>query len=64
MRLKRLNYNTKYHLHQKVEVIELDLKGVILNIWIGDSGVQYKVRYFWNCKAEEIYFLENELKNL
>jgi hypothetical protein len=34
----------------------------VLSIWISDEGLQYKIRYFWESKPQEVYFFESELK--
>lgn len=55
----------KFKLHDKVklpEIILKDLQGIIMNIWVGDSGAQYKVRYFWQGDVKEVYFYEWELE--
>ena len=36
--------------------------GVVRAIWIDGKGIQYKVRYFSQGKAEEEYFYEDELE--
>jgi len=60
-----MNLITKFNLKEKVKLPELihkDLQGIIIGIWIGEEGIQYKVRYFWECKPQEIFFYESELK--
>lgn len=55
----------KFKLHERVKLPEeilKDISGIITLISIEDSGVQYKVRYFWEAKPQEIYFYEWELK--
>ena len=52
----------KFNIHDKVDILELGVNGVVVNIWIGiDQVAQYKVRYFWQGKAEEVYFYDWEL---
>jgi len=53
-----------FNVLDNVSIIPLEnIKGQIIAIWIGiKNDIQYKVRYFTNCKAEEIYFYEWELK--
>lgn len=55
----------KFELHDKVKLpkeIHKDLTGIIIGIWITDKGEQYLVRYFWECKANEVYFYNWELE--
>jgi len=55
----------KFKLHDKVKLpkeILKDISGVITLISIEDTGIQYKVRYFWEGKPQEIYFYEWELE--
>lgn len=57
--------NFKFNLHDKVklpEEIHKDLIGTIVAIYISDKGIQYLIRYFWECKSNEVYFYEWELK--
>ncbi|MFH0806075.1 MAG: hypothetical protein V1901_04320 [Patescibacteria group bacterium] len=56
--------NLKFDLLETIKIPQLhkDLKGIILSIWIGEQGIQYKVRYFWECKPQEVYFYEWELE--
>ncbi len=57
-----MKVETKFNIHQPVFITPIKTPGVVLNIWI-DSGssVYYKVRYFWDGTAKEIYFLEREI---
>jgi hypothetical protein len=55
----------KFNLHEKVKLpkeIHKEITGNIIAIFIGDEGIQYKVRYFWECKPIEVYFFESELE--
>lgn len=45
-----------------VKIKELDWPGTVISVWSGRRGNEIQVRYFWNGKAEEIYFFENELE--
>jgi hypothetical protein len=57
----------KFNLRDRVKLpkeVHKDLTGSILSIWIGDDGIQYKVRYFWECKPTEVYFFEEELEKI
>jgi len=54
----------KFQLKDKVKIIDLDWKGIIISILINDLGVKYNVRYFYNGDAKEIYFFEEELQKV
>jgi hypothetical protein len=57
----------KFQLKQRVKLpveVHKDISGRILSIWIGDDGIQYKVRYFWESKPTEVYFFEDELEGI
>jgi hypothetical protein len=59
--------NLKFQVKERVvlpEDIVKNMGGTIIGIWICEMGIQYKVRYFWQGKAEEIYFYEQELKKV
>ena len=51
-----------FDLRDKVRILEIDLNGVVISTWITCAGTRYSVRYFWHCKAEEVYFYEDELE--
>ena len=52
----------KFQLLDKVLIIPLENKeGQIINIWLSNSDIQYKVRYFLYEEPKEIYFYEWEL---
>ncbi len=54
----------KFAVGQQVRIKPLEnFGGLVVGIWIGFDGVQYKVRYFAAGKAEEVYFLESELES-
>ncbi len=46
----------------KIPVLNEKIEGRVIGIWIAEQGIQYKVRYFWAGKAEEVYFFEDELE--
>ena len=55
---------TEFDLGNKVrlpESIHKELYGIIITILIDRDGTQYKVRYFWESKPQEVYFYEEEL---
>jgi hypothetical protein len=54
----------KFNLKDKVKIIDLDWKGIIVAIFIADLGVQYKVRYFYTGDAKEVYCFEEELEKV
>lgn len=56
----------KFILDEKVKLPELvhkEIYGIVIGIWIDRGGISYKVRYFWESKTQEVYFLENELES-
>jgi hypothetical protein len=52
----------KFALMDRVKIIELDAKGLVIAIFIDPMGMVYKVRYFHNGEAKEVYFYEFELR--
>ena len=52
----------KFNLQDKVKIIELGIEGVIVGIWVGNTGIEYKVRYIWQGIAYEVYFFDWEIK--
>jgi len=57
--------NTKFNILDKIklpEAVHKELYGIIIAIFIDGDGTQYKVRYFWESKPQEIYFYEKELE--
>ena len=55
---------TKFDLGNKVrlpEMVHKELYGIVTAIFIDREGVQYKVRYFWESKPQEVYFYDYEL---
>ena len=55
--------DNKFNLYDKVKIIPLDADGVVIAISYDCMGLAYKVRYFNQGKAEEVYFLDWELKS-
>jgi hypothetical protein len=56
----------KFNLNSKVrlpESVHKELYGTVIAIFIDSGGIQYKVRYFWESKPQEVYFHTNELRN-
>ena len=55
----------KFNVHDKVKLpksINVDLEGIVISIWITDNAIRYEVRYFWQGKAQEVYFYGWELE--
>jgi len=48
-------------LSKEIFIPELSQSGVITSIFIGDSGVQYNVRYFLNGDAKTVYMYDHEI---
>jgi hypothetical protein len=59
-------YDIKFSLGDKVNIIPLhkELEGVVISIWIVNVGVKYEIRYFWENKANEVYFYDWELEKI
>lgn len=53
----------EFTLHENVKIpdIHKDIIGVVVGIYLSDKGTQYLVRYFWECKPNEVYFYSWEL---
>jgi len=56
-----MKIETKYDIKQKVCIIDLGLPGRVLAIFIGDSGIQYKVQYVCDGTYKDAYLFEDEL---
>lgn len=54
----------KFAIGDKVKIIDLDLKGIVISLWTGRRGNEVQVRYSTNGKYEEYYFFENELEEI
>ena len=55
--------NFKFKLFDKISIIPLNnLSGTIINIWISNNEIQYKIRYFVDNEPKEIYFYEWEIE--
>ena len=57
-------YECKIEIAQIVSIPELSTAGRVLNIWIVERGISYEVRYFHNGEAKQVYFFEDELKEV
>lgn len=53
-----------FKLTQRVQIVELNIIGTVTGIFVGFQCNEYRVRYFDNAEAKEVYFLENELKEV
>lgn len=51
-----------FPLKQKVYITELEKSGMVMAIYISETGTQYSVRYFDNCEARTVYFYDNEIE--
>lgn len=59
---KTNKYNILFNIKDKVNIIELNLTGKVIGIYINLSGdVSYKVRYFHNEEPKEVYFEDYEI---
>lgn len=56
-----MKIESEYKLLDIVYITELETKGVITAITLTDSGISYRTRYFYNGKAEEVFFYEFEI---
>lgn len=58
-----MKIETKFNIEEAVKIPPLhkDLTGIVTGIWITSKGIKYEVRYFWECKPQEVYFYEFEL---
>lgn len=46
----------------RVKVKDLGIRGRVCGIYISSSEVSYKVRYFFDNKPQEVYFVADELE--
>jgi hypothetical protein len=64
--MKKTVYDIKFSIDERIklpESVHKELYGVVIGIWIDRGGISYKIRYFWESKPQEVYFLENELES-
>lgn len=66
---QRRTVTLDYHIEQEVTITKLlgtdgvtGISGVVLAMFIDGSGIQYKVRYFWEGEAKEVYFYPWEIE--
>ena len=53
----------KFYPKNMVKILPLGVDGVVTSVWFDSGGIQYKVRYFWQGRMEEVYFYDVELEN-
>ena len=56
-----MTINTKFNLKDTIFISELKCKGQVLSIYVGDSGIQYNIRYFKDNSPVTCYFYEEEI---
>ena len=60
-----MNLITKFDIGSEIKLplmVHKDIRGIVIAIWICEQGLQYKVRYFWESKPQEVSFYERELE--
>jgi hypothetical protein len=61
---QRRTVSLDFFIPEKVTIKELSRSGHVTGIFMdGSSNIQYKVRYFDNAEAREIYFYGWELES-
>lgn len=53
-----------FKLHQKVTILELKRPGRVTAILRDNDGTTFRVRYFFDGVARDVYFYPDELKSL
>ncbi len=51
-----------YSRNDKVWISEIEKEGRVVSLWVGDSGIQYNVRFFDKGSPSTVYFYEDELE--
>ena len=59
-----MTFTTAFDLRQRVNIVEVDLPGRIVEIIANGSTILYNVQYFVNCEPKYFKFEEDELKAL
>lgn len=49
---------------EKVRIKELNRPGIVIAVYYDRSAITYKVRYFDDAAAEEVYFYAEELESI
>ena len=57
-----MKIETKFDIHDRVRIAELERTGRVISLWIIPKGIEYQVRYFDNGEARTVYFFEDELE--
>ena len=52
----------KFNIHDKVQILPLQVVGRVIALYLCEDGKQYRVRYFDHAEARTEYFFEEELK--
>lgn len=61
--MKKITYNFIFNIGSKVKVKDLNICGKISALFVDSSGsITYRVRYFYNMEAKEVYFEADELE--
>jgi len=58
----RMKRARQYTLGDRVRIKELQTGGRVTAVYLGDSGLQYYVRYFHNGESKAVYFFADELE--
>lgn len=56
-----MRYKIEHYIGDKITIIELERPGIILAIYITETGTQYQVRYFYDGVAKTVYFYGFEI---
>ena len=59
-----MTLTTDFDLNQQVIIIPIDKIGIIRSIFVGETGVQFSVRYFNGEVPQEVYCYKNEISKL
>jgi hypothetical protein len=52
-----------YAVTERVKIKELDRPGVVIGVFMDGSKIQYRVRYFYQGEAKEVYFYDWEIES-
>lgn len=56
------SYKSKYHVHDPVDIRELERPGMVTAVHFDRDGMMYLVRYFQDGLVKSVYFYEHELR--
>lgn len=48
-------------INKECKIKPLELKGIIIALYITKKGVEYQVRYYWNGEQKTEYFFDWEI---